>query len=390
MKGHIRLLSAALLIALAPVARGQTTGDVDSQVGTLDATAANRGQAQVANRIATSFDALAGSHDNSLALVDGLRNGTPITLTSDAPADTTGGTSVGGTSTGGTSTGGTSTGGTSSGGSTGDTTGTTTTTITPPTGKMGWGNVFISLALAKTALANAGITDPTAEQLQAALTGGDVTLADGSTVTMKGVLEMRAEGMGWGRIAQAEGTKLGPVVSSIKSAHRTVALMPSSGSTATGTSTSKRLTTATGSSVTTRGHKGIVTAGGSGAATAGAKGHKGIVTANGASGSLGGAHASKGLVNGSGAAAGAGPRGIVTAEGLASGGSSHGHAYGRGVVTAAGGGAAGLVAVNGAAGRGAGVVTATGASAASAAGVTTAHGGGNGNAHQHGRGKGGG
>jgi hypothetical protein len=86
MKGHIRLLSVAMLIALAPVARAQAAGEVDSQVGTMDATAANRGQTRVANRIATSFDALAGSHHNTLALVDGLRNGTPITLTNAAPA----------------------------------------------------------------------------------------------------------------------------------------------------------------------------------------------------------------------------------------------------------------------------------------------------------------
>jgi hypothetical protein len=347
MKGHIRLLCVAVLIALAPVARAQAAGEVDSQVGTMDATAANRGQARVANRIATSFDALAGSHDNSLALVNGLRNGTPITLTSEAPADPAA---------------------TSTGGTTGTTTTTTaTTTITPPTGRMGWGNVFISLALAKAALANAGITDPTAAQLQAALTGGDATLADGSTVTMKGVLEMRAEGMGWGQIAHAEGTKLGTVVSSIKSAHRTVAAMPASG--ATGAATSKSLVTASGSSVTTHGHKGIV-------------------TANGGSGTLGNAHGSKGIVSASGSAASAGPRGIVTAEGAAGGASSHGRAYGRGVVTAAGGGTAGLVATAGSAGRGAGVVTASGAAAASASGVTTAHG--SGNAHGHGRGKGGG
>jgi hypothetical protein len=347
MKGHIRLLCVAVLIALAPVARAQAAGEVDSQVGTMDATAANRGQTRVANRIATSFDALAGSPDNSLALVNGLRNGTPITLTSEAPADPAA---------------------KSTGGTTGTTTTTTaTTTITPPTGRMGWGNVFISLALAKAALANAGITDPTAAQLQAALTGGDATLADGSTVTMKGVLEMRAEGMGWGQIAHAEGTKLGTVVSSIKSAHRTVAAMPASG--ATGAATSKSLVTASGSSVTTHGHKGIV-------------------TANGGSGTLGNAHGSKGIVSASGSAASAGPRGIVTAEGAAGGASSHGRAYGRGVVTAAGGGTAGLVATAGSAGRGAGVVTASGAAAASASGVTTAHG--SGNAHGHGRGKGGG
>jgi len=356
MKSHIRLLSAALLVAVAPVANAQTAGEVDTQVSTLDATAANHGQTLVATRIASSFTSLAGSRDNSLALVWALRDGTPVTLqpTTDTTATT-------GTGTG---------------------TGTATpasTTITPPTGKMGWGNVFISLALAKTALANVGITDPTAEELQAALTGGTVTAADGSTVTLKGVLEMRAEGMGWGQIAQAEGTKLGPVVSSIKSARVRVASLPSTGA-------SKSL--AVGSAKA----KGITTAAGSGTTTATSRGHQGIVTATGTASSFVGGHGSKGITTASGAAAASGSRGIVTAEGSLGGGSAgHGHGYGRGLVTAAGGGSFGAASF-GSSGHGAGVVTAAGSAAASSAGITTAQGGGGNGASgkMHGRGKGGG
>jgi hypothetical protein len=337
MKGKARLLSAALLIALAPVAQAQTAGDVDTQVSTLDTTTANRGQTQVATRIAASFTSLTGSQDESLALVNALRNGTPVTLTDTSATGTGNGNGNGsghGNGTGNT------------GGTTGTATTPTTTTITPPTGKMGWGEVFISLALAKAELANLGITNPTDAQLQAALTGGTITKADGKTVTVKGVLEMRADGMGWGQIAKAEGTKLGPVVSSMKSAHTKLAALPatSSGST-TGAATpvSKSATP-----------KGITTAAGSSVSGPGsAKSHKGIVTAE---GSIGGA--------------------------------GHGHSSaGRGLVTAAGGTAGGLPTAGVHTTHTSGVVTGVGASAAA---VTTAQGAGNAGGNGHGKGKGGG
>jgi hypothetical protein len=92
---------------------------------------------------------------------------------------------------------------------------------------MGFGNVYISLALAKQQLNTLGITQPAPEQLQAALTGGTITQTTGSGVTatttttdLPGVLTMRSQGMGWGQIAQKLGTKLGPVMSSMKSANK--------------------------------------------------------------------------------------------------------------------------------------------------------------------------
>ena len=90
MKGKIRLLSAALAIALAPLAHAQTAGEVDTQVSALSTTSANAGQTQVATRIATSFASLAGSQDNSLALVWALHDGTPVTLTAPTDPTTTG------------------------------------------------------------------------------------------------------------------------------------------------------------------------------------------------------------------------------------------------------------------------------------------------------------
>ena len=203
---------------------GTSTTGLNTQTTTMDKLAASKGQTLVANKTASSFTTLAGSTANALALVNGLRSGTPITLTAATTTGTTGsaGTTTGTGSTTGTTTGATTGTGTAAG-----------TTITPPTGKMGWGNVFISLSLAQKVLTQAGITQPTAAQLQTALLGGALTGADGKTTTMKGVLQLRADGMGWGKIAQVYGTKLGPVVSEIKSANKQIASAPTTGTTGT-------------------------------------------------------------------------------------------------------------------------------------------------------------
>ena len=348
----LRTLVAALFLATAPLATQATTAvtakDVDTTTAQLNTTAENKGQTQVATKIASSFTTLAGSDANSLKLVQALRNGTAATLTT-----VTGDTGTTGTGTTGT--------GTTSTGSTGG----TTTTITPPTGKMGWGNVFISLALAKAVLANAGITNPTTAQLQAALNGGTITGADGKTVTLKGVLQMRADGMGWGQIAQASGTKLGPVVSSIKSAHTKVASLPTTATgAASGTSTTAA---ATGKSTT-----------------------KGVTTANGTS-ATGSGNSTKGITTATGAVSAHGSKGLVTAGGTAAGSVTHGNsanAPGRGIVTAAGSGTGPVTAATGSGhGQGAGVVNAGG----NAVGSGVTHGNsGNGNAGGNGKGKGGG
>jgi hypothetical protein len=333
MKRSMRVLAGSLLVALSPLAAAQTPGDpIDTQVTKLDTTAANRGQTQVAGKIASNFGNLAGSDKNSLALVNALRNGTDATLTYKTPATTPGGTPT-----------------------------TTTTTYDPPTGKMGWGNVKISLALAQDSLARAGITNPTAEQLQAALNGGSVTVKnpDGTTTTttLKGVLQMRADGMGWGEIAKVNGTKVGPVVSQLKMANTKVAALPP-------TSGSGPTTTAAGTtSATVTKSKGITTGAGASSVASGGK-DKGITTA--AGGSV--TQSSKG----------------------------NGNAYGRGLVTGAGGGATNIAATGGGkpSSIGAGVVTGNGAGAS---GVTTAqgNGGGNGNGkgnaggNGNGKGKGG-
>ena len=84
------------------------------------------------------------------------------------------------------------------------------TSFDPPTGKMGYGNVDIALALAQENLPD----NPSPAQLKAALIG---------TSAKPGVLAMRAEGQGWGQIAQSMGFKLGEVQRSTKAQERVAA-----------------------------------------------------------------------------------------------------------------------------------------------------------------------
>ncbi|HUP96952.1 MAG TPA: hypothetical protein VM073_03375 [Usitatibacter sp.] len=245
MTPKMRTLAATLLIAFAPLS-------------------AHASADSVAAKIASNFATLAGSQENALALVNALRNGTDVSLTTVVlPPE-------GGT----------------------EPPATTTTTFTPPTGKMGWGNVKHSLALAQDALARAGVTNPTAEQLQTALVGGDIVLtnADGttSTSTMKGILTMRADGMGWGNIAKEGGTKLGHV-QKVNMSGKPVAAPPTTGEgTAAGALVvkSKGITTAAGVSA---GHapkgnaygRGIVSGAGTATVAVVGKPGAGVVTAHG-------------------------------------------------------------------------------------------------------------
>jgi hypothetical protein len=123
-------------------------------------------------QLVRDYTRLAGSEANAESLVNGLRNDETIKLTSDGK----------------------------------------TTTFKPATDPMGYGNVKIALELAEASLAEQGIKNPTPEQIRAALNGGTLTLKSGKEVELTGVLEMRASGMGWGRIAQEHGFKLGELM----------------------------------------------------------------------------------------------------------------------------------------------------------------------------------
>ena len=277
------------------------------------------GQLLVANKVAAAFVGMAGSQDNAVALATALRTGTAANLTFISTS------------------------------STGETT-QVTTAVSIPTKPMGWGNVSHALALAQFSLRQAGIDNPTAADLQAALDGGTVTTADGKTVTLAGVLQQRAQGMGWGQIAKAYGTTMGDVNRGVKAPTTTVA---SSTSTQTGTIGATKGAVVTGA---THGHgaKGITTASGAASNHSGpSHGSQGLATASGAladNGSNG--HAAKGITTATNATAGA-SSGLVTGAG-----NGQGNALGRGVVTAAGGESNATV---GGRGGTSGVVTGSGA-----------------------------
>ena len=149
---NLRKRSAALLAAalftLPLAAMSETSTDTD---------------ASSTSRLIAQYTSLAGSQQNATSLVDGLRSGSQVTLTSASGQ---------------------------------------TTTFTPATGKMGYGEVNISLALAeKLMTTNPNLT------LSGALMG---------TSSTQGILQMRASGMGWGQIANSLGFRLGDVMRSAK------------------------------------------------------------------------------------------------------------------------------------------------------------------------------
>lgn len=178
MKHTIRILFGCLLGAAAGMASAQIIGgELGPLASPFDQVAANEAQSPIAAKIAGQYAHLAGSEDNALALVKALREGSPVKLTAPEAAPGSDVPEV--------------------------------TTIEPPTGKMGWSDVKFALVIVQAVLYRAGITRPTGEQLQAALTGGELRRKDGSVIEMKGVLQMRADGMGWKQIASRTTGKSG-------------------------------------------------------------------------------------------------------------------------------------------------------------------------------------
>lgn len=297
------VLASALVLASTALVHADINSDLNTEATKMNTLASSQGTSKGVDKISSQFSDFLGA--DSKAVVTGLRNGTPITLTRTNPtpgSTTTTTTTVAPT--------------------------TTTTTITPPTGKMGFGNVFISLALAKQQLAQMGITQPTPEQLNAALVGG--TFPTGTTATgvvttsepLPGILAMRSEHMGWGQIAHKLGFKLGPVVSSLKHTNQTMTTPP--------TASTSGGTTATGTQVKGGSQNGIVSGSGKshGNSVVSSKtgSGQGIVSASGKS--VGGGNAygqGKGIVTDGGQAAG-GNSGITTGGGH---GNSSGHGNGH-------------------------------------------------------------
>lgn len=290
MKISVIVLAVGLVAAAPGLSGAQTAADLNGQVATMNELTANPGQSNVVGKISNDFSSFLGADANTV--VTGLRNGTPITLTSMTPNPTPGQPPI-----------------------------PTTTVITPPTGQMGYGNVYISLALARQQLSTLGINQPTPQQLQAALTGGTITQtgANGAitTTNLQGVLTMRSQNMGWGQIAQQFGTKLGPVMSSMKSANKSFAATANASAKGAGSSSAGK-------------NSGIVSAGGKAhgssaqGETSGKGSSDGIVSAAGKGSGNAYGQSRSGIVSASGSSAGSNG-GIVSA-----GGSGKGATQGKG------------------------------------------------------------
>lgn len=176
---HWRIWPIGILLAassLGVMAQTSTSTTASSTTGATNTGTSEQG------RLVGQYAPLAGSAGNARSLVTGLNTGNQVTLTSSQS-------------------------------------GVPPASFSPATGKLGLGEVNTALALAKNALAQQGITNPTPAQLAAALNGGTVTNSQGKTVTMQGVLSARASGQGWGQIARSMGTTVGAVVSASKSAN---------------------------------------------------------------------------------------------------------------------------------------------------------------------------
>ena len=149
----LRSLLAVLLATAFGAAQAQAPSDAD---------------ARYLKRIDARYSGFAGSTANLESLATGLRHGTQIRLTGSGE----------------------------------------TALVQPPTRPMGYGNITRTLDLSSRQLAALGITDPTPQEISAALNGGTVHTATGD-VTLQGVLQLRSEGMGWGQIAHAIGVHPG-------------------------------------------------------------------------------------------------------------------------------------------------------------------------------------
>ena len=336
--GACLISTAAAEMNTTTAASNTTTAAGGGMVSAATMPALAGGRTQVGNKVAAPFVTMAGSEENAIALATALRTGTTanLTFTSTSP---TGKAAQ------------------------------TTTEVAIPTKPMGWGNVSHALALTQFSLRQAGIENPTAAELQAALDGGTITTAGGKSLTLAGVLQQRADGMGWGRIAKTYGTTMGAVNRGLKAPATTVA---------SPTPTPTRSTAATQRPVVAGATQG--------------RGGSGVMTASSGTGTNNmAARSSRGLTTGTGATSNA----VTTASGATAGGSSgvvagngQGNAFGRGVVTGAGG-AASNVGI-GARGGVSGVVTGSGATATRLTTADSGGGGGKANGHGNGHGKGGG
>ena len=135
MKAH-RMLSAALAAALVSIPAAAWSQEDGA-------------------RLSSQYAAWAGGKANADALVSGLHSGTTVTLVTSGPGRTI---SMAGFT---------------------------------PGGPMSYDAVGGALASARRTLAGMGIVHPSAEQIQSALIGGDITTASGATRQVAGIVGAR-------------------------------------------------------------------------------------------------------------------------------------------------------------------------------------------------------
>ncbi|WP_126454336.1 hypothetical protein [Sulfuriflexus mobilis] len=203
---HAAFLAATF--SLPVMAETEMTSTSDSEMtmeASTDSMTGAESSTVVTTKLSNDYQQLLG--ENAEAVVSGLREGQEFTISSTTTVD---GVEI-----------------------------TESATITPPTGKMGFGNVSHSLALTEYQLGQLGISDPSVLELEAALLGGTVTLSNGEVIELQGVLALRSEGMGWGKIAQQYDTKLGHVIKAVKTGQPIAVSATDTTASASGTMTAK-------------------------------------------------------------------------------------------------------------------------------------------------------
>ena len=111
-----------------------------------------------ASRLTTQYSQWAGGQSNADSLVAGLRNGAPVTLVTNGSDRSV---SIAGFT---------------------------------PSGPMSFGAVASALSNAQRTLSRLGIANPTAEQIQAALIGGEIMTSSGALVDVRGSVNARGAG----------------------------------------------------------------------------------------------------------------------------------------------------------------------------------------------------
>jgi len=119
-------------------------------------------------RIASRFVKLAGTEDNALALALALHHGKPVQLVAEGDESAALPEAI---------------------------------TVETPTGPMAWHDVRIALLHAQDVLLRAGFTRPPPTAVQVALIGGELDSPQGHFI-VRGVLQMRVEGLSWVDIAR--------------------------------------------------------------------------------------------------------------------------------------------------------------------------------------------